>query len=485
MRPALTEAAAPAADYAAVKRDFDLLVIGSGPTGQKAAIQAAKLGRRVAVVERGHMIGGVSIHTGTVPSKTLREAVLYLTGMSQRGIYGQAYRVKHEITSADLFWRMEHVIKREVDVVRNQLGRNHVALLTGSARFIDPHTVEVVGEGRESRAVTASKIMIAVGTRPARPASVEFDGRTILDSDDILGLDWIPASLVVVGAGVIGIEYASMFAALGTRVTVIERRNALLEFVDSQVVEALQYHLRDLGVVFRFAETVTGVEKHHSGAITHLASGKRIPADAVLYSAGRQGATDGLGLDMAGLTADDRGRIEVDGHYRTRVRHIYAAGDVIGFPSLAASSMEQGRLAAAHAFGLMGHGMNGTMPIGIYTIPEISYVGRTEEELTRAAIPYEVGLSRYRELARGQILGDSHGMLKLLVSSEDDSLLGVHVFGTGATELVHIGQMLMATGGTVDHLVDAVFNYPTLAESYKVAALDAMNRVQAIRRLAS
>ena len=468
-----------------MKRDFDLLVIGSGPAGQKAAIQAAKLGRRVAVVERGHMIGGVSIHTGTVPSKTLREAVLYLTGMSQRGIYGQAYRVKQEITSADLFWRMEHVIKREVDVVRSQLGRNHVALLTGSARFTGPHSVEVAGEGGESRAVSASKIMIAVGTRPARPASVEFDGRTILDSDDILGLDWIPASLVVVGAGVIGIEYASMFAALGTRMTVIERRDALLQFVDSQVVEALQYHLRDLGVVFRFAETVTGVEKHHSGAITHLASGKRIPADAVLYSAGRQGATDALGLDVAGLTADARGRISVDAHYRTRVRHIYAAGDVIGFPSLAASSMEQGRLAAAHAFGLAPHSMNGTMPIGIYTIPEISYVGRTEEELTRAAIPYEVGVSRYRELARGQILGDSHGMLKLLVSSEDDRVLGVHVFGTGATELVHIGQMLMATGGTVDHLVDAVFNYPTLAESYKVAALDAMNRVQAIRRLAS
>jgi NAD(P) transhydrogenase len=327
--------------------------------------------------------------------------------------------------------------------------------------------------------------MIAVGTRPARPASVEFDGTTILDSDDILGLDWIPSSLVVVGAGVIGIEYASMFAALGTRVTVVERRSSLLEFVDSQIVEALQYHLRDLGVVFRFTETVTRVEKHPTGAITHLASGKRIPADAVLYSAGRQGATDTLELDRAGLSADARGRIEVNARYRTRVRHIYAAGDVIGFPSLAASSMEQGRLAAADAFGLTVQSLGGPMPIGIYTIPEISYVGRTEEELTAAAIPYEVGISRYRELARGQILGDSHGMLKLLVSSEDDSLLGVHVFGTGATELVHIGQMLMTAGGTIDHLVDAVFNYPTLAESYKVAALDAMNRVHAIRRIAS
>jgi NAD(P) transhydrogenase len=443
-----------------VSHDYDLLVIGSGPAGQKAAIQASKLGRRVAVIDRGHMIGGVSIHTGTIPSKTLREAVLYLTGMSQRGIYGQSYRVKQEITSGDLFWRMEHVINREVDVIRNQLGRNHVTLVTGDARFVAPHAVAVQGDNGEERTITASKIMIAVGTRPARPSSVEFDRRTILDSDDILNLDWIPASLVVVGAGVIGIEYASMFAALGTRVTVVERRSALLEFLDSQIVEALQYHLRDLGVVFRFAETVTAVEKHSSGAITHLASGKRIPADA-------------------------RGRIEVNARYRTKVRHIYAAGDVIGFPSLAASSMEQGRLAAADAFGLSSHSMGGPMPIGIYTIPEISYVGRTEEELTAAAIPYEVGISRYRELARGQILGDSHGMLKLLVSSEDDSLLGVHVFGTGATELVHIGQMLMTTGGTIGHLVDAVFNYPTLAESYKVAALDAMNRVHAIRRLAA
>ena len=465
--------------------DYDLLVIGSGPAGQKAAIQAAKLGRRVALVERGHMIGGVCINTGTIPSKTLREAVIYLTGMSQRGIYGQSYRVKHDITSHDLLWRTEHVIKAEVDVVRNQLGRNRIMMLDGSARFVDPHRVSVQGGNGEERTVSASKIVIAVGTRPARPASVEFDGRTILDSDDILNLDWIPSSLVVVGAGVIGIEYASMFAALGTKVTVIEQRRALLEFCDSQIVEALQYHLRDTGVVFRFSETVTRVEKHASGAITHLASGKRIPADAVLYSAGRQGATGGLGLEQAGLEADGRGRISVGPHFRSKVRHIYAVGDVIGFPSLAASSMEQGRLAASDAFGLATNSMADPMPIGIYTIPEISYVGRTEEELTAASISYEVGISRYRELARGQILGDSHGMLKLLVSSEDSSLLGVHVFGTGATELVHIGQMLMTTGGTVDHLVDAVFNYPTLAESYKVAALDAMNRVHAIRRLAS
>ena len=464
--------------------DYDLVAIGSGPAGQKAAIQAAKLGKRVGLVDSAEMMGGVCINTGTIPSKTMREAVVYLTGMSQRGIYGQSYQVKHEITATDLFWRIEHVVKREVDVVRAQLNRNGVRVLVGYGSFVDPHTIAVRASSGEQRVVTAARVLIAVGTRPARPGSVQFDGRTILDSDDILALDAIPHSLVVVGAGVVGIEYASMFAALGTKVTVIER-NRLLPFCDQQIIEALQYHLRDLGVVFRFGEAVTAVEQRPQGAICHLESGKRIPADVVLYSAGRQGATDGLALEAAGLEADARGRIEVSKGYRTRVRHIYAAGDVIGFPSLAASSMEQGRLAACDAFGVKAHSSADPMPIGIYTIPEISYVGRTEEELTAARIPYEIGVSRYRELARGQILGDSHGMLKLLVGAQDGALLGVHAFGTGATELVHIGQMLMATGGTVDHLVNAVFNYPTLAESYKVAALDAMNRVNAIRRLAA
>jgi NAD(P) transhydrogenase len=309
--------------------------------------------------------------------------------------------------------------------------------------------------------------VIATGTRPARPATVAFDGRTVLDSDDILSLDWLPNSLVVVGAGVIGIEYASMFAALGTRVTVVEQRRRLLEFCDSQVIEALQYHLRDLGVIFRFDETVTAVDKHRAGAVTHLASGKLIPADAVLYSAGRQGATDRLDLGKAGLAADGRGRIAVNDRFRTAVRHISAVGDVIGFPSLAATSMD------------------GTLPIGIYTIPEISFVGRTEEQLTEAAVPYEIGVSRYRELARGQILGDTSGILKLLVSPVDRTLLGVHAFGTGATELVHIGQLVMAMGGTIDVLIDTVFNYPTLAESYKVAALDAANRLSALARMAA
>jgi NAD(P) transhydrogenase len=457
--------------------DYELLVIGSGPAGQKAAIQAAKLGRRVAIVER-RQLGGVSVNRGTIPSKTLREAVMYLTGLSQRAVYGDSYRVKEEITVEDLAMRTRQVVDREIDIVRNQLARNHVHVLTGTAGFLDPHTVLL--SGAEERRVSAENIVIATGTRPHRPKAVEFDKETILDSDGLLLLERLPASIVVVGAGIIGIEYASMFAALGTKVTVVEKRQRLLDFVDAQIAEGLQYHLRDLGVVFRFGETVTAVERHEGVAMTCLESGKRIPAEVVLYAAGRQGETDELDLAKAGLEANERGQIDVGPDYRTAVEHIFAAGDVIGWPSLAATAMEQGRLAAAHAFGDSDATMNELLPFGIYTIPEISYVGRNEEELTEAACPYEVGISRYRELARGQILGDSYGMLKLLVELDNRQLLGVHVLGTNATELVHIGQAVMGNGGTVDYLVDAVFNYPTLAESYKVAALDAMNKLRAI-----
>jgi NAD(P) transhydrogenase len=460
--------------------DYELLVIGSGPAGQRAAIQAAKLGRRVAVVERREL-GGVSVNWGTIPSKTLREAIVYLTGMSQRTAYGASYRVKEEITVDDLRIRTRQVIEGEVDVVRHQLLRNHVSVIAGSARFLDPHTVAV--SAVDERRVSAERIVIAAGTRPARPPAVEFDGRTILDSDGLLVLDRVPASLVVVGAGVIGIEFASMFAALGSKVTVVEKRPRLLDFCDAQIVEGLQYHLRDLGVVLRLGEEVTAVDKHGEAVVTHLASGKRVASDVVVYAAGRQGETDDLDLGNAGLEADERGRIAVGPDYRTTVEHIYAAGDVIGGPALAATSMEQGRLAAAHAFGEAAS-MSELIPIGIYTIPEISYVGRNEEQLTAGAVGYEVGISRYRELARGQILGDTYGMLKLLVSLEDHTILGVHALGTNATEVVHIGQTVMGLGGTVDYLVDAVFNYPTLAESYKVAALDARNRLIALERLA-
>ncbi|MFI6321844.1 Si-specific NAD(P)(+) transhydrogenase [Nonomuraea sp. NPDC050556] len=461
--------------------DFDLLVFGSGPGGQKAAIAAAKLGKRVAVVEMKHMLGGVCINTGTIPSKTLREAVLYLTGLNQRELYGASYRVKEEITVADLGMRTQHVIGREIQVIRSQLGRNHVTVLQGTGRFLDANTIGITGE--EERKVTAEKIVIATGTSPARPSTVEFDDKMVIDSDAILHLDRVPETLVVVGAGVIGIEYASMFAALGTKVTVVERRERMLEFCDLEIVEALKYHLRDLAVTFRFGESVAAVERRPRGALTILESGKKIPADCVMYSAGRQGKTAELCLENAGLAADDRGRIQVDENYATSVPHIYAVGDVIGFPALAATSMEQGRLAAQHACGEPVAEMHELSPIGIYTIPEISFVGKSEDELTRDKIPFEVGISRYRELARGQIIGDSYGMLKLLVSSEDRRLLGVHVFGTGATELVHIGQAVMGCGGTVDYLVNAVFNYPTLAESYKVAALDAMNKMRVIARL--
>jgi NAD(P) transhydrogenase len=460
--------------------DYDLLVIGSGPAGQKAAIQAAKLGRRVALVER-HELGGVSVNWGTLPSKTLRETIVYLTGLSQRETYGQSYRVKDDITIEDLRVRTQRVIEREVDVVRDQLRRNRVHVVHGSARFLGPHTVSV--SGGEERRLSAEKLVIATGTRPAHPREVDFDDRTILDSDGLLLLDRIPSSAVVVGAGVIGIEYASMFAALGAKVTVVEKRARLLDFCDVQITEGLQYHLRDLGVVFRMGEKVTGVERSADGALTQLVSGKQIASEVVLYAAGRQGETEDLELERAGLQADERGRIAVGPDYRTAVDHIFAAGDVVGWPALAATSMEQGRLASAHALG-EDASMSGLLPIGIYTIPEISYVGSTEEELTEAAVPYEVGISRYRELARGQILGDTHGLLKLLVSREDRKILGVHVLGTNATEVIHIGQTVMGLNGTIDYLIDSVFNYPTLAEAYKVAALDAQNRLNAVKRLA-
>ena len=462
---------------------FDLVVIGSGPAGQKAAIAAAKLGHRAAVVDRGHMMGGVCINTGTIPSKTLREAVLYLTGLSQRELYGEAYRVKEDITIGDVASRIAHVVNREVDVVRNQLTRNHVVVLPGTATFVDPHTIRVAAADGTSRLLRGEKIVIAAGTKPARPDSVDFDGETIVDSDQILSIDKVPASMVVVGAGVIGIEYASMFAALGTKITVVESRATMLPFCDDEIIEALKYHLRSLAVTFRFSETVLEVQKHPAGTLTVLQSGKKIPADTVLYSAGRQGVTDELNVQAAGVPASNRGKVEVNENFQTEVEHIYAVGDVIGFPALAATAMEQGRRAAYHAFDEPVGKLGDLQPIGIYSIPEISFVGRTEGQLTAERVPFEVGVARYRELARGAILGDSYGMLKILVHAESRELLGVHVFGTNATELVHIGQTVMGCGGTVDYLVDTVFNYPTLAESYKVAALDAVNKMRAIAKV--
>lgn len=463
--------------------EYDLVVIGSGPGGQKAAIAAAKLGKRVAMVEKGNMLGGVCVNTGTIPSKTLREAVLYLTGMNQRELYGASYRVKENITPADLLARTQHVITKEIEVVRSQLLRNRVELLVGVGSFVDEHTILVEDASRgDKMTITAKFVVIATGTLPARPAGVSFDSHRVLDSDGILDLTSIPTTMVVVGAGVIGIEYASMFAALGTKVTVVEKRTSMLDFCDPEVIESLRFHLRDLAVTFRFDEEVTAVDVGANGTLTTLRSGKQIPAETVMYSAGRQGLTAPLALENAGLEADERGRIYVDDNFRTKVEHIYAVGDVIGFPALAATSMDQGRLAAYHAFDEPGAKLMDLQPIGIYSIPEVSYVGATEVDLTKESVPYEVGVSRYRELARGQIAGDTYGMLKILVSTDDLKLLGVHIFGSGATDLVHIGQAVMGCGGTVEYLVDAVFNYPTLSEAYKVAALDVMNKIRALKQ---
>jgi NAD(P) transhydrogenase len=460
--------------------EYELAVVGSGPGGQKAAMQAAKLHKRVVVIDRGPMLGGVSTNTGTIPSKTLREAILYLTGLGQREIYGQAFRVKADLTFDDLRGRMEQVIETERNVVRDQFMRNHVTMVDGTASFVGPHELRVASDDGERR-LAAERFILAPGSTPTRPDDVAFNERTILDSDGLLHLEEIPDTMVVVGAGVIGVEYASMFTALGCKVTLIDGRPDVLPFCDKEIVEALLFYLRDRRLTLRVGEKVVAVEEHPAGTVTRLESGKQIAADVVLYSAGRRGAVDGLGLDVLPLVPTDRGYLEVGETYRTAVGHVWAVGDVVGFPSLAASSAEQGRIAALDAFDHAADTLvDNLLPFGIYAIPEISFVGRNEAELTEAGVPYEVGISRYRELARGQILGDTHGMLKLMVHADDRTILGVHAFGPGATELVHIGQTAMALNGKVDYLVDAVFNYPTLAEAYKVAALDAANRLAAL-----
>jgi NAD(P) transhydrogenase len=457
---------------------YDLVVIGSGPAGQKGAIAAAKLGKKVAVIDRKGMIGGVSLHTGTIPSKTMREAILYMTGFRQRAFYGCDYALKERISKEDLSQRIRIVQEREMDVVRHQFRRNEVTVIQGSARFLDPHTVHVMTENGES-SLTAEKILIACGTRPARNSMIPFDGETVIDSGEMDNLSRIPKELIVVGAGVIGIEYASMCAALEIRVTIVEQRPEMLDFVDREIVEQLQYHLRNLDVILRFGEKVVSVEKDSDGTvIANLESGKTISAEALLYAVGRQTNADLLNLEAAGVTADERGKIGVNEHFQTAVPHIYAAGDVIGFPALAATSMEQGRLAAGHMFGGNSNYSAFPLPYGIYTIPEISMIGKTERQLTEEKIPYEVGVAKYDELARGQILGDQTGKLKILFDPRNLKLLGLHIIGEGATELIHIGQAVMNTGATIEYFRDTVFNYPTLAEAYKVAALNGLNKLR-------
>src|SRR6185312_14600953 len=416
--------------------------------------------------------------TGTIPSKTMREAVLHLSGYNYRSVYGVNYRVKEKITMADLAFRVQAVIKTEVDVTEAQLSRNGVDVVHGIARFVDPHHVHVEGPLAETT-LEADYIIIGVGTKPAISPKVPINGRTIVNSDQVLGLKELPRTLIVVGGGVIGVEYTCMFAVLGVRVTLIEKRARLLDFADQEIIEALSYHLRDARVTMRLGEEVDTVEEPSEGTvIANLMSNKRVSGDALLYAVGRQGNVDDLNLAAAGLEADCRGRIPVDEHYQTKVPHIYAVGDVVGFPSLASVSMEQGRIAALRVFGDRATQSNPSFyPYGIYSIPEISFIGKTEEQLTDEDVPYEVGMAYYREVARGQIRGDTTGRLKLIFHRDTRKVLGVHIIGEGASELVHIGQAVMALDGTVDYFVDAVFNYPTLAECYKVAAFNGLGRL--------
>jgi NAD(P) transhydrogenase len=444
--------------------DYDMLVIGSGPAGQRGAIQSAKFGKHVALAERKAMIGGVCI------------------GYRLKSIYGESYAVKQNITVEDLLFSTERVIRHEIDVTRHQLMRNGVEVINAEAAFVDPHTLrlKMVDQSGE-RTVTAANVLIATGTEVTRDPGIPFDGQSIFVSDDILGLKKLPRTMAVIGAGVVGCEYASIFATLGIRVTLIDRQSRLLPFVDAEIVEALDYHLRENRLTLRLGEAVSGIEMAPEGSEPRvkiwLASGKEIVAEKALYSVGRNGATSRLNLADAGLKADERGRLKVNEGFQTEVPHIYAAGDIIGFPSLASTSLEQGRLAACRAFGVEAKSTPALFPYGIYTIPEISYVGKNEEELTKANVPYEVGKASYREIARGQIIGDSSGMLKLLFHRETRDLLGVHIIGESASELVHIGQAVMSFGGKIDYFVNTVFNYPTLAECYKNAAFDGVNRL--------
>jgi len=460
---------------------YDLAVIGSGPAGQKAAVAAAKIGKKVAVIDRPGKLGGASLQTGTIPSKTLREGILYLTGFRQRSFYGRNYTLKEDISVQDLALRVNTVKSRQGEVVRAQLKRNGIDILEGIARFSGPHALNI--EGQEgTRPVSADFILIACGSRPAHHPRVPVDGRRILDSDQVLGLERLNREVIVVGAGVIGLEYTSMAAALGTKVTLVEQRETILDFVDREIVEALIYVLRQCGTTLRLGETVASVGlEGDDRVLACLESGKEIRADALLYAVGRQTNADTVNLEAAGLAADPRGRIAVNESYQTAVPHIYAAGDVIGFPSLASTSMEQGRLASHHMFGVRDETPPAALPYGIYTVPEISMVGKTEEELTRAKTPYEVGRARFEELAKGQMLGADLGLLKILFDPKSLRVLGVHVIGDQASELVHIGQAVLSLGATLDYFRQTVFNYPTLAEAYKVAALDGFNRIDRAR----
>jgi NAD(P) transhydrogenase len=457
---------------------FDLLVIGSGPAGQKGAVAAAKLGKRVAIVDRKDLVGGCCLHTGTIPSKTLREAILYLSGFRQRTFYGRDYALQDKISISDLAFRVQAVIAREMEVVRAQLKRNGITTFSGTARFVEPHAVELTSSEGRVDTLTSEHFLIACGTRPARGAGIPFDKQHVLDSDGLLELERLPKEAIVVGAGVIGLEYASMLAALDIKITIVEQRPTVLDFVDREIIDALSYFMRERGVTFRLGEKVTAVTLDDKQRVSaSLESGKVVHGEVLLYTVGRQANSDLLNLPAAGLTSDERGRIVVDEHFRSAVEHIYAAGDVIGFPALASTSMEQGRLASCHMFGYPSNYAPELLPYGIYTVPEVSMVGATEQDLTQRKVPYEVGVSKFEELAKGQMLGVQEGLLKLLFCPKTYKILGVHAFGESAAEIIHIGQAVMTFGGTIQYFRDTVFNYPTFAEAYKVAGLNGLNKL--------
>lgn len=465
-------------------KHFDCVVIGTGPAGQKGAIQAAKLGKRVAIIEKNQVLGGAQINTGTIPSKALREAVLHLTG-NQRGLFGDAPRPRKDITIAELVSFSQRVIRHEWSVIRDQFDRNGIELIWGKARFTGPHELAIEGPNGEER-MSADRFLVAVGTKPARPDSVPFNARTIFTSDEVLRLNHLPKTMMVVGGGVIGTEYACIMATLGVQVTLVEGRTRVLGFLDQEIADAFQYFMRQQGITLRLGEKVERISEvdFQNGTSHHLVqaqleSGKTLRAQTLLYAVGRQGVCQDIGLANVGIEFDDRERLQVNEWYQTNAEHVYAAGDVIGFPALASTSMEQGRRAICHAFGCTDVTNYNTslFPYGIYAIPEISMVGKTEEELTFEGIPYEAGIANYREIARGQLLGDELGMLKMLIHQDTHKILGVHVIGTGATELVHIGQAVMALGGDAEFFVNNVFNFPTLAECYKVAAYNGLNKL--------
>ena len=467
-------------------RHYDCAVLGTGPAGHKAAIQAAKLGKSVVIIEKNQVLGGAGINTGTIPSKALREAILHLTGQNRRTLFGENFRPKKDITINDLVSISQQVINNERLVIRDQFDRNGIDLLWGAAKFTGPKTLEITREDGTDL-ITADKFVIATGTRPAMPDNVPFNDHNIFTSDSLLKLQRLPKSLIIVGGGVIGVEYACMLGAIGVRVILVEGRPDLLDFLDREIVEALQYQMRQTGITLRLGEKVAKIEEVVPLAISalgsvqaQLESGKMLTAEALLYAVGRQGTTKNLGLDTAGLVADDRERLKVNADYQTAVPHIYAAGDVIGFPALASTAMEQGRLAVCHAFDAPACSIPELFPYGIYSIPEISMVGKTEKQLTEQGIPYEAGIAHYKEVARGQLLGDSLGMLKMLIHQQNHTILGVHAIGTGATELIHIGQAVMAFSGTAEYFINNVFNYPTLAETYKVAAFNGLNKIRNI-----